>query len=51
MIKGVIENMRGNNTLKRSCGSIFKNFSNRVGNREILNAALNNNEEFKIQID
>jgi hypothetical protein len=51
MINGVIENMRGNNILKRSCGSIVKNFSNRVGIIEILNAALSNNEGFRIQID
>jgi hypothetical protein len=51
MISGIIENNKGNNNLKRSCGSKNKNFSNIVGNIEILNAELNKKVASGIQAE
>jgi hypothetical protein len=51
MIKGVIENNKGYNNLKSSCGSMSKNISNTVGNIEILNEALSKKEGSGTQTD
>jgi hypothetical protein len=51
MINGVIEKTKGKKILKSSCGSMFKNFSNIVGNMEILNDALSKNDGAGIQND
>jgi hypothetical protein len=51
MCRGITENIRGYNTLKRIWGSIFRNFSKTVGSMEILNAALGNKAGCSVQND
>ena len=51
MTNGIIELIKGNNNLKRIWGSMFKKFSNMVGNMEIPIDAFSNNVGSGIQTE